>query len=139
MYISFQRIVFFVFVVLFSVILIHNFFTNSTIQKWFKEPFLGLYPENAPGDKEDDPDDEFFKKMNSEVLPTSQDIENMVIDLDTEVVLSPEEEDFIDDNEIELPESNVSVGINSLKQNMIKKQEQYDEEQEEGEEEEEQE
>ena len=67
--------------------------------------FINPYPPNASGLKEDEEDDAFFKQMNAEYNPNAGDeIANMGEELDKEVVLSPKETDFIDEEDIELPD-----------------------------------
>lgn len=110
--ISFYTTVIFLLVVFFSWVIIHHVFSS------FKESFVFIppYDENAKGDKEDDEDDAFFQKMNAEYKPiNTNDVDNMIFELDKEEELSPEETEFIDGNDLELPEQTSNTNIRTSK------------------------
>jgi len=100
-----ESIVFLILGVLLTVILLYSL--SSKIKEYFIT--VSDYPENAPGDKEDDADDEFIKKMNAEYAPTNVDeFDRIANNLDKEEELTPEEVNYIDSDDIEIPGVNTS-------------------------------
>lgn len=96
--------------ILFATIFIHNatqYVVNA--RKWVGTHNIweSFYPDDGPGLKEDDDDDGFFKQMNAEYDPNiAEKAEKQTNELDKEPELSPEEIDFIDADDIELPQQN---------------------------------
>lgn len=124
--ISFYTIVLFLLVVFFVWIIIHNVFSV-----WEPFSFSNPYNENAIDDDGDDDDnDALLQKMNAEFKPVgTEDVDNMVFELDKEVELSPEEMDYVDGNDIELPEQPSSIPVAFTKiLKPTKQEEEYDEE-----------
>lgn len=111
-----ESIVFLILGVLFTVIILYSI--SSKIKEW-KESFITTsfvsdYPENAPGDKEDDADDEFIKKMNAEYAPTNVDeFDRIANNLDKEEELKPEEVEYIDSDDIEIPGTNNTSDVSA--------------------------
>lgn len=98
-----KTILYFVITIIFLLIFIHN------VSDWFRTrepmiPIITQYEDEMKGDEDEDEDDEFYKKMMREFVPMdARKIDEIKMELDREVVLSPEEIDYIDENDIELP------------------------------------
>lgn len=103
-FVLFFLTVFFCWVIVYNVFRTKEYFTST------------LDDTDEKGAKEEDDDDAFFQQMNAEFTPINvDDVDNMVADLEKDDELAPEDIDFVDVDDIELPEQPSTPPVNISK------------------------